>query len=461
MAYLKFAGSWEPAVKNQRSGARSQESEGHRKDGSGQKRFLTNTYYIAALGFFVLALLSKPMAVTLPVVLLILDWRPVGRISSLRTFLHALMEKIPFAALSLASSIVTIMAQKSGNALAAFNALPLPVRTTVASRSVIDYLARMVVPLDLLPFYAYPRAADISLFQPFYLSAVLILIALSTLCVVVGRKMAALGPAWVYYVITLIPVLGIMQVGSQASADRYTYLPGLGPFFLAGLGVAWTVWKTDAVIGPGTRTGMRLFLGALAAASLIAITVLASRQLDIWRNSVILWTYTVEKEPDAAFPRVMRAVAFKSAGQIERAIGDYTAAISLAPQGFIAYYNLGNIYYQTGRIDDAIEQYQRALTLKPDYAEGHNNLAAAFEEKGWLDRAIEQYRIVVGLKPDYAEGHYNLGLAYGEKGSLESAETQLRAAVALDPENQTFRSELAGIAARMQTAGKAGRSDSP
>jgi tetratricopeptide (TPR) repeat protein len=388
------------------------------------------------------------MAVTLPVVLLILDWQPFHRIRSLGTFLHVLMEKIPLAAFSLASSIVTIMAQKSGGALAAFDALPLPVRMTVAAKSLIDYLVRMVLPLDLIPFYAYPRAADVSLFQPPYLSAAFFLIAITTLCVVFARKGEAFLPAWGYYVITLVPVLGIVQVGSQAAADRYAYLPGLGPFFLAGLGAAWTVQKTDAVSGRSKRTGIRLLIGALAAASLIALTGLTVRQIGVWRNSVILWTHAVEKASDAAFPRVMRAVAFKSAGQIERAIEDYTAAISLAPQGFIAYYNLGNIFLQAGRTDDAIEQYQRALALKPDYAEGHNNLAAAFEEKGRLDQAIEQYRTAVGLKPDYAEGHYNLGLTYLQKGLIDKAIEHLSIAVELNPGNRDFRNDLADACKR-------------
>jgi tetratricopeptide (TPR) repeat protein len=423
--------------------------------------FCTNKHYLLAIGFFILALLSKPMAVTLPAVLLILDWRPFHRISSPKVFLQVLMEKIPFAAFSLASSIVTIMAQKSGGALAAFDALPLPVRMMVAAKSITDYLMRMVLPLDLIPFYAYPRAADVSLFHSPYLPAVFFLLAITTLCVVLAKKGEALLPAWGYYVITLVPVLGIVQVGSQAAADRYAYLPGLGPFLLAGLGAAWIAAKTDAVRGRSRRTGIRLLIGALAAASLITLTGLTIRQLSIWRNSVILWTSTIEKAPDAAFPRMMRAVAFKKTGQNERAIEDYAAAISLAPQGFIAYYNLGNIYLQEGRIDDAIELYQRALALKPDYAEGHNNLAAALEEKGLLDQAIEHYRMVVALKPDYAEGHYNLGLAYGEKGLLESAEEQLRTAVALDTENQMFRSELAGIAARMQPTGKGRRGNGP
>jgi len=423
--------------------------------------FCTNKHYLIALGFFILALLSKPMAVTLPVVLLILDWRPFYRISSPKMFLQALMEKTPFAACSLASSIVTIMAQKSGGALAAFDVLPLPVRMMVAAKSLTDYLMRMILPFDLIPFYAYPQAADVSLFHPSYLPAVLFLLAITTLCMVLVKKGEALLPAWCYYVITLVPVLGIVQVGSQATADRYSYLPGLGPFLLAGLGVAWIVQKTDAVRGRSTRTGIRFLIGALAAVSLIALSGLTIRQQGMWKNSVILWTYTVDKTPDAAFPHMMRAVAFKSAGQIERAIEDYATAISLAPQGFIAYYNLGNIFLQVGRIDDAIELYQRTLALKPDYAEGHNNLAAAFEEKGLLDQAIEQYRIVVRLKPDYAEGHYNLGLAYGEKGLFESAEAQLRTAVALDPENQMYRSELAGIAARMQATGNGGRGDGP
>jgi protein O-mannosyl-transferase len=426
---------------------------------SAEGKRLTPGALLPALCFFILALLSKPMAVTLPVVLLILDWHPFKRVRSLGTFLNVFMEKLPFVAFAFASSVVTIMAQKAGGALTPLEALALSTRMTVAAKALIDYLFRMIFPLNLLPFYPYPAATEISLFQPVYLSAVILLIGFTIASTALIRKQKLWLSVWGYFVITMVPVLGIVQVGSQASADRYTYLPSLGPFLLMGVLAAWVEREVDTLTK--WRTTLRFFIGTLALVVIISMLSLTIAQISIWKNEIILWSHSIQKAPKVEIAYLNRALAYKKKGQVEKAIEDFNTAISLNPYGFIAHYNLGNIFLNEGRIDNAIEQYKITITLKPDYAEGHNNLAAAFEEKGLLDQAIEHYRMVVALKPDYAEGHYNLGLAYGEKGLFESAEAQLRTAVALDPENQMYRSELAGIAARMQATGKGRRGNGP
>jgi len=189
--------------------------------------------------------MSKPMAVALPVVLLILDWCPLDRVRSRPALRTVLFEKIPFSALSLFSSIMTILAQQSGESIASLELTPFSTRVLVATKALIAYLGKMLAPRDLVAYYPYPR--EVSFFSFEYLSAAILVLGITAGCVVLARKQKLWLSAWGYYVITLIPVLGIVQVGNQAMADRYTYLPGLGPFLVAGLGVAWSAAKMDAV----------------------------------------------------------------------------------------------------------------------------------------------------------------------------------------------------------------------
>ena len=184
------------------------------------------------------------MAVTLPVVLLILDWYPFNRINSLKTFRSALVEKLPFMALSLMSSILTMYAQGAGRAVVPIAFVPLSVRLLVAARSLVSYLWKMVVPVNLVPYYPYPGNA--SLFSGEYLLAVACVIAITATCLVMAKKQKLWLSGWGYYVVTLLPVIGIVQVGGQAMADRYTYLPGLGPFLITGCAAAWLFDRMNA-----------------------------------------------------------------------------------------------------------------------------------------------------------------------------------------------------------------------
>jgi hypothetical protein len=219
MAYVRYAGSITPP------------SPSYLKmgcpDSSGRGR------YFAALCFFILALMSKPMAVSLPVVLLILDWYPLGRITLFRTFGTALIGKVPFIALSIGSSIITLLAQEAGGALAAVEVIPLSTRLLVAAQSLTGYLWKMIVPFDLAPYYPYPK--DASLFAAEYFLAIALISVTTAGCIVMVKKQKLFLSLCAYYVMTLVPVLGLVQVGGQAMADRYTYLPGLAPLILMGL----------------------------------------------------------------------------------------------------------------------------------------------------------------------------------------------------------------------------------
>ena len=199
-----------------------------------------NKHYLLAVVFFILALLSKPMAVTLPVVLLVLDWYPLQRIQSFQAFRQAAVEKIPFFALSLFSSIITILAQRGGGALSSIETIPLSIRLLVSARALISYLWKMLWPLNLVPFYPYPKQSEMSALSIFeYLLAIAFTLGITAVCVASVKRQKLWLSVWGFYIVTLIPVLGILQVGGQSMADRYTYLPSLGPFLVMGLIAAW------------------------------------------------------------------------------------------------------------------------------------------------------------------------------------------------------------------------------
>jgi hypothetical protein len=344
--------------------------------------------YLHALGFFALALLSKPMAVTLPAVLLIIDWYPSGRISSMRTFKHSLTEKLPFFVLSFFSSVLTILAHKSGGAIVPFKFEPLSTRLIVGAKALVSYFSKMLYPRGLIPFYPYPR--DVSLMSFKYLPFVLLVVACTAVCMIISKKHKLLPAALSYYVITLLPVLGIIQVGGQSMADRYVYLPCIGPFMLFGLGVAFVFEKTATAKAWG-----RIARLTAVAASIILMLFLAYssvRQITIWRTPVTLWNYIIEKEPEAMTP---------------------------------AYYNLGLYYGQQGLLDLAIENLGKAIDINPRFDMAYNNRGAAFYLQSRFDRAIADFSQAIYLNPDNAEAYINRGYAYLRQGDKALAAADL------------------------------------
>ena len=420
--------------------------------------------YALSLVFFGLALLSKPMAVTLPVVLLILDWYPLQRIRSFSTFRNACADKLPFLALSLVSSAATLMAQRAAGAIARPEILPLATRVLVAFKSLIAYLGKLLMPVNLLPYYSYPK--DVSLLSLKYLFPVLAVAAITIGGIAEARRRPALISAWAYYVITLVPVLGIIQVGTQAMADRYTYLPSLGPFLLAGIASA----RGMDFAG---RTGKGKYLKAgLAGFGLMVFGALACMtflQIGIWKDSVGLWTYVIDKDPGGSaypynnrgelyfargrFDRSLadfdkaieiapstaafynnRGIVYSGMGLREQAMADYDKAVSLSPDYAAAYYNRGILFLRTGRPGRAIEDFGRTIALNPSDAKAYNNRGIARDITGSPDRAIEDFDRAIGLDPGHASSYFNRGKSYLKTGNREPALSDFRKACSLGDE---------------------------
>jgi Flp pilus assembly protein TadD len=398
----------------------------------------SNKFYLASFIFFVLALLSKPMAVSLPVVLLMLDWYPFRRIRSLTSCVHSCVEKLPFLACSLLSSILTIMAQKGAMTMMTF--VPLRERILVAAKAIQAYLTGMAAPVGLNAYYPYPSQQDITLLSPHYLFAVIFVIGITVIFLVAAKKQMLWLSAWGYYVVTLIPVIGIVQVGGQSMADRYTYLPSLGPFFIVGIIAAWAWAKTDSLKRRRvTVKGLTIFMSISIVISLSYITV---RQIAVWRDSLTLFTDMVRKSPGAAMPHDNLGATYLDQNRVDKAINEFTAALKIMPDYANAHYNLGTAYAKQNRLREAVTEFKAALRISPDYAEAHNNLGVAYADQNRLLEAVAEFNAALRIKPDYAEAHNNLGIAYGVQNRLREAVAEFNAALRIKPDYAEARYNL-------------------
>jgi protein O-mannosyl-transferase len=426
------------------------------------RSFMFRQYYLLTCGFFILALLSKPMAITLPFVLLILDWFPFKRIWSLKTFCSALIEKLPFIVLTLLSSILTISAQDSGGSIKSVEAIPLATRVIVACKSLIVYLVKLILPLDLVPFYPYPK--NTSLFSLDYSIPIVIVIVITAVCIVLANKQKIWLTVWGIYIVTLLPVLGIVQVGDQSMADRYMYLPSLGPLLVLGLTAAWILAKMNSL--HRWRLPIKVFACILAVLMCAALSSLTFTQIGIWENDIDLWSYVIRKEPDTvplaynnlglaydktgrverAFEDYNRAIAlnpsyylaynnrglaFDKTGQVDKALADFNRAIALNPSYDDAYYNRANVFYKTGLFKESIEDLDRAIGLDPEYYKAYNNRGAVYFTTGQLDKAISDYDKAIALNPSYYQAYYNRGLAFEKAGRFDMAAKDFEEANAL------------------------------
>ncbi|MEJ2697626.1 MAG: tetratricopeptide repeat protein [Candidatus Sulfobium sp.] len=384
--------------------------------------------YLLSLVLFACALLSKPMAVTLPVVMLIADWYPLGKIRSLKTFASTVTEKLPFIALSTISAVVTFLAEDIGGHVVPLKVADVPARLLVAAQALFSYLLKMVLPMGLVPFYPYP--GDVSMLSVRQMTAVLAIFVI-TGCVIVFRTRKLWLAIWAYYIVTLLPVLGIVRVGMQSMADRYAYLPSIGPFFVLGLAVARGYGGADGL--KRRMPGRSFMAAAVAGCVLLFLSVMTVKQISVWRNSITLWDYVIEREPSVAFAYNNRGVARMDEGANGIALRDFNTAIALKPGYAPAYYNRGLAHDNEGTYGEAIRDFTKAISLKPGYSEAFNDRGRTYERQGMHDKAIRDFTKAISLKPDYSEAFNNRGISFGKEGALENAQRDFARAIALNP----------------------------
>jgi protein O-mannosyl-transferase len=379
---------------------------------------------------FALGLMSKPMLVTLPFVLLLLDywplnrWRaddasqPVFRLGGRLVPRRVILEKLPLLGLAAASCAATLFAQTQ--AIRPFDQISLPLRAGNALMACVAYLGQMFRPSGLAVLYPFPAKG-----WPVWemIAAALLLLSITAGVFVLRKTRPYLLVGWLWYLVMLVPVIGLIQVGMQARADRYTYLPQIGLDVL----LTWAA----ADLGAGRRR--RVMLGSGATVILAALIFRAHAQTAYWRNSESLWTHTLACTSDNFIAHNNLGVALYQNGRINDAIAHYQTALQINPDYAFAHNNFGTALSQKGNVDEAIGHFQKALQIDPDYAEAHNNLGLALFQKGNVDEAIAHYQKALQINPDYAEVHNNLGAALSQKDSVDDAIVHFQKALQINP----------------------------
>lgn len=403
--------------------------------------------YFAVMALFALGLMCKPTLVTLPFVLLLLDYWPLGRFpgnpGGRSVFLiprPLLTEKIPFFVLTLFSCIATVLAQKK--AIVIMDKLPFSDRIGNALVSYAIYLKEMVFPAGLVVLYPHPTN-HLPLWE-----VVLAILALGSISVGVlayGRSHPYLLTGWLWYLGMLVPMIGLVQVGWQAHADRYTYLPQIG----LSIAIAWMAGDLCAM-----RPKFRIAALAAGPATIAALMWCAWSQTSCWRDSESLWNRTLQVTADNDVVENGLGAALAKNRRVDEAIPHYQRALAFNPGSSEAHYNLGMALQQKGLAEEAIVHYQKTIELEPDSAGARNNLGTILLQKGELDRAIAYYQEAVGIDSDYAEAHSNLGFALHQEGRLDEAIPEYQTALKIKPGMPETRLNL-GIA--FQQKGEMGK----
>ncbi len=430
------------------------------------RRPFSGRRYLLPVGVFALGLLAKPMLVTLPLVLLLLDYWPLGRMSNPscsnrtpphrhgRGLLHAArfgtnyvaallrrfpvfwqlaIEKLPFLLLGVLSCTATLWVQRDAVRLNAF--LPLSWRITNALVSYVAYLGQLVCPIGLAAYYPHPTSS-LPIWIP--VGAALMLLGISAAALAWRRRFPYLLVGWLWYVGMLVPVIGFLQVGGQARADRYTYLPQIGLYIALAWGVA------DLCRSWAYR---RWLCGAASAIVLAILMACAWRQTGFWHDSETLWDHTLACTSPNSLAHNNLASVLAKRGQYEAAIAHYRQALQIQPNYAGAYDGMGAALADRGQLVQALAYFRAALKLQPDFADAHYDLANALLRSDQTELAIAHYQRALELQPDYAQAHCKLADTLLGLGRPAEALAHYEKALAIDSRQAEADCHLAWLLA--------------
>ncbi len=374
-----------------------------------------------AAGTYAASLLAKPMLVSLPILLLLFDVWPLARKSPLKA---RLLEKAPLFALAALFCLVTLKAQAQGGVIRSFEQYPLDARIANAAVSTLRYLGKAIWPVDLSVFYPYPYGG-IPVWQVVGSAAALIVV--TTLCLRARASAPCLLTGWLWYLVTLVPIIGIVQVGSQAMADRYTYLPLIGPFAMAAFALP-------------ARFRIASIAGAGIAVALLAVT--AHRQAAYWRDSRTLFAHAVEVTTENAVAESNLGGALLELGEIDAGIEHCREAIRIAPQLGGAQSNLVRGLLARGKTDEAAALVRDGLRDRPDDSRTHVNAGLVAILEGRNEDAVASFQRAIRLDANDQEAHLNLGAAFENMGRRDLARAEYEEAVRLRPRDRRARQAL-------------------
>jgi protein O-mannosyl-transferase len=403
--------------------------------------------YVPVLASFLLGLLAKPMIITLPLVLLLLDYWPLGRWPSgghpsrfappgngpgrPATVKRLVLEKLPLLALVPVFAWVTVLSQKQAQALVSVETLPIYPRVANALASYWTYVAKMFAPVGLAVFYPHPNR-DLSFGRAALCG--LALLAATGAVLWFGRERKYLSVGWLWYLGTLVPVIGLVQVGPQAMADRYTYLPLTGLFILV-------VWGSAEMAGAARAA--RFALSGIAGVVLLSLVFMTRAQVGFWNSSRTLFEHALAVTSGSYVAHYHLAATLEEQGRKDEALSHYQEALRIEPGFAPTRCNLGKALADAGRAEEAAEQFEQALRIDPRYADAHNAFGALLLNLGRADEAIGHFRETLSLKPGDTEALSSLGQAYARKGQIPESVSFFEEALQTDPDNPNVRIRLA------------------
>ena len=407
--------------------------------------------YLLLMLSFALGLMSKPMLVTLPFVLLLLDFWPLARLKfeEGKGFKNALIiwrlirEKIPLFGLSVASSAITFLAQLKGGSVIGLETVPLKIRLENSFVSYVRYIFKLIWPHDLAVYYPY-LGYNLPLWQVIGSGILILLISFLVLIHYHDRPYLSMG--WFWYLGTLLPVIGWIQLAQQGIADRYTYIPFIGLFII----LAWGLPD-----GLHRFRHRNLFLWAITGISILFFSSQSWVQLNHWSNSITLFEHTLQVTDNNDMAHTNLGIALENQGKIEEAIGHYTEALRINPNHQLAHNNFGNALAHLGQMGNAIHHYSEALRIQPDYPSARYNIAVALSRQGRIEEAIDQYNTVLQSQPNYIEAHFNLGLLLVQQGEFESSVSHFMDAIKIRPDHADARLSLGLVLAKQEDLEKA------
>ena len=398
-----------------------------------QKRGTTR--YLLVVLLFALGLMAKPTLITLPFVLLLLDWWPLNRVKfgvkvstqnnqgnpEYRSVGRLVLEKIPLLALSFVSVYLAYLCQKSMDAVVSLESHSWGARLANAAQSYVLYLRNMVWPMNLATLYPLPEQFS----AVYVVGSLLILIGITATALYFHRRAPHLLVGWLWYLGTLVPVIGILKMGEMtAMTDHYMYVSLLGVY----IAIAWQLaaWARQS-------PKLNYIVSGSVVLTLVALASLTSRQIAVWRNSESLWKHTLSVVQESSVAHNSLGDALFGSGQINDALGHFQEATRIDPNYVEALNNTGNARLVLGQSDEAISAYSSALEIAPDNAEVHYNFGKALHQQKRWDEAIKHYQEAVRISPQFAAAHNNCGLSLRKAGRTQEAIEHLQQAIQIDP----------------------------